>query len=392
MVEHRLYTPFTLTHSGAFLDVFMTCTLTRNPAPIRPDYAPVLGVSAIALCVTGVAFVHFFGSLESDFYARYQEGLAWNTGAPLYQPVPSLNTHPPVVTWLLFGPLARLPYPLAQLVSLSLNLLGLGLSLRIIARTLALSRFQVLWTVALLSASQAMFQHWAMGQFIGMLLYPVTQAWAAYRDGGFVTAGLWLAPAIAMKPPLALLALLLPWPTWMVAGSLSAALSVASVPFTGLSPWVAWLEAGARVSWLALPFNASLWGLAARWQQGSCDWFRMADFTPVSVAFVLVTGAWLAWHAVRQQDRDTRFLCAGLWSVLLSPLGWVYYLPLVLGPLVAQWPGRWGLVAYLLLQVPVGANTPDFSVWAGSLMFLGTLVGWWAWTAPPVAVPLPSHV
>jgi hypothetical protein len=351
--------------------------MTARP---HQDLGPAVGVLILAVMVTALSLRFFVQNPEAtDFRARYNEGTAWRHDQPLYQPNPSVNTHPPSVTWIFFGPLSRLPYPMAQAVSTGLNMTGVGLSLVLIARALVLTRYHVLWMVGLLLASQGMLQHWAAGQFIGLLMYPVTRSWLSFRKHRQVAAGLWLAPAIAMKPPLALLALLLPWPVWISAGVSSAALSAATLPFTGLAAWSIWLETGFAIDWVGRPFNASLWGLAARTQLGYSGDIGLSALQPVFTVAVLAALGAFAFDAVRQANKDGRFLLAGIWSVLASPLGWVYYLPLVVGPAVALWPASWTVIAsYLMLQAPVGANTPDFGWLSGSLGCAGTLGLWFS--------------
>lgn len=348
---------------------------------IAPEHIVALGAVAFALTVAVGLHFFWFGPERTDFYARYNEGIAWRTGAPLYTLNPSLNTHPPIISLLLFAPLSFLPYPAAQVISTVLNVVGFVASVRVIARTIGLSRWQVALSVALLSLTQGMLQHWATGQFVGYMLYPATKAWAAYRSGDDRRAGLWLAPLIVAKPPVALLGLLLGRRVAFTAGVLSASLAAVGILATGWAPWEQWVAAGSQIDWVALPLNASLWGLAGRWQQMHCGPLAISDLNGWAIAFVAVAGAGFAWHAWQQSDRDLRFFCSGLWSVLLSPLGWPYYLALVFGPAVARWPQSWpGVAAYTLLLAPVGENTPDFSVWSGSIMCVAVCLGWFAWT------------
>ena len=332
----------------------------------------------LGILITTMALYAFFMIVGErvDFYARYQEGVAWRTGAPLYQPHPSVNMHTPVVTLLVFAPLSRLPYTAAQILWTALNVIALAGAVRVIARTLALKPGQIVLVLSLLLLTHGMAQHWLLGQWTGLLLYPVTQAWAAYRSGRHVHAGVWLAPVIALKPPFALLALLLPWPTWLTAGALSAAASLVGMAATGLDPWTAWIQAGSSVDWLAPRFNASLWGVAARWQVGVDGAIRMSDLHIVSIALVVSAGVGLAVHALAQRDRDRRFFCAGLFSVLLSPLGWGYYLPLVAGPAIGIWTRS--RLAWTAFGLTMGAvlNYTD-------LRFLTVpcvLCAWFAWT------------
>ena len=54
-------------------------------------------------------------------------------------------------------------------------------------------------------------------------------------------AGAWLAPAIAVKPILALTPLVLGFPILVTAGALSAALTLIGMAVTGPQPWHDWL-------------------------------------------------------------------------------------------------------------------------------------------------------
>ncbi len=325
--------------------------------------------------LTTLAIYGFFAyPTASDFWTFYHDGRAWWDGLPLYADTINPNLNPPTTTLLLFAPLAWLPYRVAQVVWVLLECGGLAGSLWVLDREgygvrLPMAAMLVL---VLHGTSIALLQ----GQLTYVLLYPITEAWAAYRHERYRLAGWWLAPAIAIKPPLALLALLLPWRVWLPAAALAESVSVGAFIVTGSDPWRAWLHAGGSVAWLHLPFNASLWGLAARWTGAT----RLRDMPVAAVLGVLLTGAWLFWRGHQEPDRDRRYLLAVLWSVLLSPLGWSHYLPLAFAPLVAIWPTGWvWWIAYVLLLVPVGGG-PHWSALPGSICGIAVLVSWIATT------------
>jgi hypothetical protein len=350
----------------------------------------MLGCVMTALALNG----YFINRHKIDFWLFYNEGRAWLDGRGLYEGVQALNLNPPALTVLVFAPLALVPYRVAHALWLALSVVAVFASVRVIVRAAALSLNRTLLLVAVLFLMHGGFQTWALGQLTWPLLfYPVTKAWVAYREGRHRAAGAWLAPAIVAKPPLALLALMLPSSVWMTAGAISAGVSLMTVALTGPEVWVNWLRAGGQVNWLTRPFNASLWGMAARWQAGANVPMRMSDLAVASLVAVLVVGMIFWWHALNQSKPDHRFFCAGLFSVLLSPLGWGYYLPLVAGPAAAIWPrSALALIALLLTLPPIPGDARGMGPLLSSALFGAVLCAWIACTrsaAPsnPLAIP-----
>src|SRR5262249_11983461 len=148
-------------------------------------------------------------------------------------------------------------------------------------RALLLDGLTVLRLALLCVALQPAVFAWALCQLTWILLWLVTRAWLnADRP---VRAGAWLGVGIAIKPPLALMAVLLAWPIVLTAGSIAAAISLAAVVVTGWSPWREWWQLNHAVSWLSLRPNASLWGVAARIESrrlpavhlGDIPWYSM---------------------------------------------------------------------------------------------------------------------
>jgi hypothetical protein len=75
------------------------------------------------------------------------------------------------------------------------------------------------------------------------------------------------------------------------------------------------------------------------------------------LTLVLVAGVALrALHRIT--DRDQAWLLVGVCSLLLSPLGWAYYAPLLAGPLAARWQTAsnsvrvWLAAGYVCFCVP----------------------------------------
>lgn len=345
-----------------------------DPLPALTILGGVLWVSALV----------GFARPESDFRMFYDSGAAWRIGATPYASThPNLN--PPLVVAAVFTPLSVLPYPVAQAVWSLAGGLALVASVRVVGRTLQLQRRQVWWVVAILSVTYPAWLIWFQGQILWLLLYPFTRAWAALRTGQQIVGGLWLAPVIAVKPPFALMALLLPWRVWLTAGAVSASLTVIGIIWTGWSAWTAWLRLGGNVRWLAWPDNASLWGVLSRLHSGRLLGGALVDLSPTVIALTIALALTCAWWVIRERDLDRRVSLAVVWTMLVSPLGWVYYVPIGLGPFTASWPAtRWMTVALGVFAIPLPLvypllQRPTTVRLLGSLYTVGLLCALVAW-------------
>lgn len=327
-----------------------TPSIARSqPALLVP--ALVVGAGVTVLAVSGF----FLRDSQADFTMFYDSGRAWNAGRSPYAAAHA-NLNPPSVVAAVFAPLAQLRYGSAQVVWFAAGAAALIASVRLIARELALTRQQVLRTIAPVSLTYPWFLLWFGGQVTFLLMFPFTKAWLALRGGRHLRAGAWLALVIAFKPPFALAAMLLPPRVWATAGVSSAALSGLGVLWTGWTPWQEWLRLGRDVTWLSWADNASLWGVVSRARSGWLGGGALSE-VPAAAMAVLVTIALAgAVRVVRQADTDRRLSLAILWMLLSTPLGWVYYVLIGLGPLRASWPGTplaWAALALLTVPLPL---------------------------------------
>ncbi len=354
---------------------------------VTADLTPLVILLAVAGWLTAFALFAFWrvGMDRSDFFLFFESGRAWLDGGNVYPLDQNPNLNPPTAVVVLFAPLARLPYVVAQILWTLCGAAGLLASIRVAARALRLTRVQVLWILGITNITHAAFLIWMQGQLSWLLMYPVTRAWLAIRDGQQMRAGLWLAPAIAVKPILALLPLVLPWRVWLTAGAASAFMTLCTILWTGWESWAAWLRVGSAVAWLEWPPNASLWGLAARLQSGVLKSLTLNELHPALIGVTVIIGA-IAWlQAAREPNVDRRFTLAVMWTVLMSPLGWIYYLPLGLGPMVASWPTSnavWLAVAFLTIpfhMVQDWFGSPTLIRTVGSIYGVAVLIAWLAW-------------
>ena len=152
----------------------------------------------------------------------------------------------------------------------------------------------------------------------------------------------------------------------------------------GWSAYGSWLKAGTGVHWHAILYNASLRGVLARIVDDSVG-------NPLWIGLNLAVLGFTVWRLLRCDfDADGDLSVAFLTSLLISPLGWVYYLPVALGPLLAHLrgpkPRPWALLALATLLWPPGVGwppralallrTPRNAV-VGSLYAVGLVTLWW---------------
>jgi hypothetical protein len=128
-------------------------------------------------------------------------------------------------------------------------------------------------------------------------------------------------------------------------GAAGAAVAVGAAAY-GAGTYLDWVSGLGRIGWWWLPMNASLRGLVSRLFDAGAS---MAAVMPapwlVQPAWMLLTGVVVlvtVWRTVRlaapvlaPETVDAAFLVLVLSALLVSPLGWVYYLPLATGPALA---------------------------------------------------------
>lgn len=344
----------------------------------EPTRGQLVWLSCAAVLVGGSLAGIDHGAI--DFRDFYESAAAWWRGDPLYT---RENLNPPTFV-LLSAPLGLLPYHAAHRIWLLVSASLVAVTVWRTVRERALSTAQAIWLVGATGAITPGWMPWQLGQVTWLLFALVTAAWLAARQQRLRSAGVWLGLAIALKPPLAVAALLLPWSILWVSAATAGATTVGAILTTGWEPWWAWLTLGARIDWLGQPLNASLWSVVGRMEAGDISGIRLADlgwpwWCGVGVAALALIGR------TRQISGDTpsdatRWTLAILVSILVSPLGWAYYVPLAYVPAIASWrqKGWWSVALYaipmpilwrivggnLLLAHLIGAVYPGATLWA----------------------------
>lgn len=210
----------------------------------------------------------------------------------------------------------------------------------------------------------------ALGQLGQLLLLVLCGAWLAARRKNDRLAGTLFGIALALKPFTGVFLVLLPWlGRWRLLrwyAGIFAALSLLGAAIAGPDSYLRYWSALQEVNWYPSGWNASLMApLSVLLGGGELPgWFHHPWLAkPIAVACSLICYAALVFQVRRMGNSTTRLdmtVAGGIPLMLLaSPLGWLYYFPLmwiaavaVLGavrPLPSRWV--WWLATALVLVV-----------------------------------------
>jgi hypothetical protein len=314
-------------------------------ARISPIRFSALVLAVVFAVMAAWAIAVRYSPSGSDFNSFYESGKAWR-GLPESPDLPvDLNT--PTLL-LLFVPLSQLPLKVAFSVWTATGIASIVTSLFLLWKHRRPSREAMIWLMVGAVLWPPSLTTWLAGQISWLLLVPVVAAWVSVERSP-VRSGVWLGLAVLIKPPLALMALLLPWrvgaPALLVAAS-GAALTAAIV---GFAPWIDWLTRLRSVTWISHPLNASVFGLASHL------WVGLHPVSPMqlprsALASIAAIGAAVCLVTIRTTG-DRRWALAALASVLLSPTGWNYYLvlavPMLVGGRLIGGVAAWSALVFL---------------------------------------------
>ena len=326
---------------------------------------PLLLIAACMLTAVGL-----FRAGATDFLTFTQSGRQLLAGGDAYFPfVPHRgpNLNPPWIV-MLMAPLSALPYRAGLAVWSAISLVCLMASAILIARTIAPGQSVAIACAVLVT--QAAFSNLGLGQVAWPLMLLMTMAWRADRSDRPVACGLALGLAAAWKP---FLLVFLPYLVWrrawrtLLAMTVAMALTIVVGLFgVGVSGYRSWFAALQLVQWEGLPLNASVRAVLTRI-------LMVSEMTELRTTPIVVAPAWrdVAWLAVSsviaavtvirimvKREIDRAWAGLGLMALLISPLGWVHYVPVVTGPVLAVLLAagrptfRLAIAGWLLLCVP----------------------------------------
>ena len=378
-----------------------------------------LGLFAVAIAIAMAGYYWTLGFLMNDFRVFYHSALLFRQGGDMYGPsVATLvtlndgqhwqlwNMNPPHFHLLLL-PLAWLPERTALGCWLAINGAAAAASVWLISREL-----RVQWTAAglgwaalgalVFSATGATL---FTGQLTFVIMLPVTAAWVAARRGRWGSAGVYLGAAASIKPFLGLfflgfLAARRFGAAMTMIGASSIAAAAGAIVF-GIDAYAGWLRSLSAVDWRWAAMNGSFAGIVSR------SLAENPSFAPIvhapqlvgiatTTLSVVVGGVALALIARSQRlSVDWLFVLLLLSALLASPLGWIYYLWLVVGPMAGLFVSSWGLTsrtqrAMAVLAVPgvfcplvflAGWSATPWASWTVGSIYFWTAFCLWLMTA-----------
>lgn len=324
----------------------------------------------------------------TDFYKFYMSGERLIQGMSMYwEPLPRLmpgdpcyvslsgnsvqpiasteaclhpNLNPPFFAVLVW-PLAQLEYATAWavwcMVSLCCALLSMGL---FVCAHVPQGENRWKWVALASAALLAYFPTYASftyGQTTFFILLLLVAGWDALRNGRDCSAGVWLGLAASLKPFVALFFLALMFARHVRAVAFfvvtCAVAAAVGLMIAGWGAHLDYVRIAGDVTWLAASWNASFAGYFSRIFGGgeNVPWANapsLARFLSVvcSVATLLVVSCLLRrvrnWG--RESQADVVFALVTPAMLLLSPLGWLYYFPLLFIALTVIWRLSLGLV------------------------------------------------
>ena len=394
----------------------------RPLSALRAVRRLLLALIVLALAVVGLQYHArlarvLAGDLHmNDFGKFYYSTRLFLEGGEMYGPSPSTlipvgggesrqfwNLNPPHFH-LIILPFAALPERPALVAWAAANGLALIVAVALLAHALGVrwTAARVLLTtlaVAWLSPATAVT---LTGQATALLLLGVVIAWRRARRGDWTGAALLLGVMASVKPFLGVFwVYLLATRRARAAGWMAAAGGVcfaAGLLAFGWAAHAGWIAAVARADWTWAAMNGSVFALFSRALDTSPYYTPVAVMPAAILPLSIVAAAFVAWQttrALRQPadggEADAAVAALVPASLLVAPLGWIYYLPLAAPGVLGLWQAaratRWTRLAAAAaapgLVLPVeavlaGRGTTFGTVTLGSIYFWSTLLVWLA--------------
>jgi glycosyl transferase family 87 len=372
--------------------------MTRHTVRDAAAGAALLVLAAAALVLDAALLRAMTDQLHmNDFGKFYYSARAFLDGADMYGPNPAtdlrfpeapelqfLNMNPPHFH-LLVVPLARLAPSQAVLLWMAVSLLALVLSMLLVSRELMIqwTPLRLLATVTGALAFAGTQSFFVTGQLSLLLTLALTMAWLRARHDRWLEAAAWIGICASVKPFLLVFAPFL-LGTRRVRASVvmlaaAAACIAVGLAIFGASAYDSWLRAvGQSGDWAWTVMNASVFGFFRRAfdaQPIAAPVFtapRLVSVWPIVAAFVGLSTLAIAIRDRTNAAIDRAFALLLVAAQLISPLGWIYYMWLPIGPMAAM----------IFRRMPErGALEPSIRAWTSRMLAAIACVGF-AWPMP----------
>ena len=324
----------------------------------------------------------------NDFGKFYYSIVAYTNGENMYGPNPATlmtvtagkglqywNLNPPHFHFFLL-PLGHLSPGLALGVWAVINYIAGLISLMLIARNfppiLANTHRRFLFLAVLAFSGTGIL--FITAQLSLLLLLPITFAWIQIQSGQWRKAAILLGLACSIKPFLLIFV-----PYFFLRRQYSALVNffltcgvfyLAGFMVFGKQVHFQWIEKLGAINWYWAPMNGSILGFLIR------TFSENPLFTPVIEAPEFITtlwfilggtiGAltcWVIYFDKTEQAVDRAFVVLPLAALLISPLGWQYYVFFCIGPLSKMVYSWW-------FDPSIPVLSRDFSLQTGKTMLV----------------------
>lgn len=326
---------------GAALLLFITCCLgifmnASNDVPDDIDFLTLMASPRSALDGGGL--------FRPFVYLRGQGGILFTqTPSQFDHQTFSQNLNPPAVSLLLL-PLAKLELRTAYYILCYLQLIAALVVLwRILAHILPQRAMPFWLAMAVISGYFPVTANMLLGQ-IGLLPFiTLGLFWLALERHQMRRAGLWLGVAVTLKLFVGLLFVWIflqrRWSVVLYGLGSAAMLLLLSLSVFGVQNHIDWIHALQQMNWGAENWNASLSGLFRR-AFGEQSSLTLPLIKALAFMFASLGLLWL--NAQTQKLGTEKTLALGLalcgpLMLLLTPLGWIYYFPLLLWSSALLW-------------------------------------------------------
>ena len=287
----------------------------------------VVGVVLVAVQF-GAAYAYGIKA-ETDFSIFQRTTERFVRGLPMYSP-DFVDFTPPLFHAFLL-PLVHVPPPLAFALWTVIGVAVATLVFLSVIRTVP-GAWQRRWIIGAWIVNLAGVQMTVrLGQVSWLVAFLLTRAWISARDGRWTSTGVWGGLAIALKPfllvILPVMAIRQQWKAMAVSVLTTAMCSLLGILCFGRPAFADWLHNLQLVPdpvYATHFLNASWAGFIAR--AAAPYWIGNAA-SAATIALVLLR--------VKTWDEDRTWFIVGVSALLASPVGWIYYYPMLLGPAVA---------------------------------------------------------